>query len=302
MKPPFLHQSTTASPRRNGAGLGFTLTDLLVAIGTTALLAAVLLSAGFTTRESVLRAQCASNLRQIGVGLSLYAAEANGYFPICCWPQGQNPWQTYEACRVSVGSPPTVTRGPYNLGLLFRTKAVPDPRVFYCPSLARLFKGRSYDYYSTPPNSWPSTPVSSGDDDVRTGYNYYPQLRTTEQVSSSYGVFTLPKLAYSTVQLESGSIKTVAPAKWTELDPKKSIATDLVNTTNELRHQASGSVAGANVLFADTHVKFVRVNGNNQRGSWAPFDPDLWEPNSGGGAGPGDDPSAFRLIMNGWKP
>jgi prepilin-type processing-associated H-X9-DG protein len=302
MKLSFFHQSTMTDPRPNGAVRAFTLTELLVMIGMTALSAVVLLSAGFTTRESVLRAQCASNLRQIGVGLNLYAAEANGYFPICCWPQGQNPWQSSEACRVNVASPTNVTRGSYNLGLLFRTKAVSDARAFYCPGLARISTAFSYDYYATPPNSWPSTPVGSMDDHVRTGYNYYPQLRATEQVSSAYGVFTLPKLGYSTVQLEFGSLKTVSPAKWTELDPKKSVTTDQVYETSQLSHRASGSVAGANILFADAHVRFVSLKGNNTKGSGAPFDPYLWDPNSGYGTGPGNDPSAFRIIMNGWKP
>ena len=297
MKPSFFNQSGAVGPRPNGNVGAFTLTELLVVIGTSTLLVAVLLSAGFTTRENVLRAQCVSNLRQIGVGLNLYASEANGYFPVCCWPQNQLPWQTYEACRVTTGTS-SLTRGYDNLGLLFRTKAVGDPRVFYCPSLARINRLFSYDYYATFPNSWPSTPAGSGDDNVRAGYNYYPQLRATEQVSTTYGVFTLPKLTYSSVQLEVGSMTTVAPAKWTELDPKKSVTTDIVHTTSTLSHRASGSVAGANVLFADTHVRFETVNGNNQRGSYAPFDPYLWDPSPG----PGSDRSTFRIIMNGWRP
>jgi hypothetical protein len=296
----FVRPSTITHQRRIGSAGAFTLTDMLVVIGMTALLSAALLSASFTTRGRVLEAQCANNLRQIGVGLSLYAAEANGYFPVCGWSQNMNPWLTYEACRVSVDST-NVTRGFYSLGLLFRTKVVPDARAFYCPSLARTAATFSYDYCATPPNSWPSTPVGSMDDNVRTGYNYYPQLRATEQVGTSYGVFTLPRLVYSLVQLEFSSLRLPTPAKWTELDPMKSVTTDLVHTTATLSHRASGSVVGANILFTDAHVKFVTVNGNSKRGSYAPFDPYLWSDLSGGG-GPGGDSSAFRIIMNAWKP
>ncbi len=293
VKPP-----TATRQRRIGSARAFTLTDLLFVISMTALLLAVLLSASFTTRGRVLDAQCASNLRQIGVGLNLYAAEVNSYFPICGWVQNQSPWQTYEACRVNPYDGTSVTRGPYSLGLLFRSKVVSDARTFYCPALASVLTNFAYDYYATPQNTWPSTPAGSGDDNVRTGYNYYPQLRATEQVSTTYGVFTLPKLAYSTVQLEYGSLKLVTPAKWTELDPKKSVTTDLVNSTSELSHRASGSVVGANILFADGHVRFVTVSGNNKRGSWAPFDPTLWDSNYAAG----EDQSAFRIIMNAWKP
>src|SRR5512137_2503952 len=103
MKRLFVKSSTTTHQRRLSPARAFTLTELLVVIGMTALLSAVLLSVAFTTSGRVLEAQCANNLRQIGVGLNLYAAEANGYFPVCGWSQNQNPWQTYEACRVNAG-------------------------------------------------------------------------------------------------------------------------------------------------------------------------------------------------------
>jgi hypothetical protein len=95
------------------------------------------------------------------------------------WPAGQNPWQSYEACRVQPGTG-IITRGPYNLGLLYFSKAVPNPKVFYCPSLEK-YGNRGYAYYSAKPNVWPSTPPAGvegsdvADDNVRSGYNYYPQ-------------------------------------------------------------------------------------------------------------------------------
>lgn len=298
-------KGTKQLPATSGKSTGFiwafTLIELLVVFCATGMLAAVLLSVAFTTRERVMRAQCADNLRQIGAGLNIYANEKNGYLPICGWKSGGNPWETYLACRFSAPGSTNIVEGYYNLGLLFRTKVVPDPRIFYCPSLAGISETFSYDYYAT--NGWPSVPVGYlGNPFIRVGYNYYPQLRATQQILYAASYFTVPKLTYSRVQLEFGSfLSLVTPAKWTELDSKKSITTDLVNTTNELSHLASGSVAGLNALFPDGRVTFQNARTDSRTGINSPWYNGFWMiPTIPGG--PGDNPSAFRIIMSDWQP
>src|SRR5690606_17050360 len=64
---------------------GFTLVELLVVIGIIALLVAILLPTLNKARRSAQTVACLSNMRQLGLGIIMYAHEKDGQMPAGSW-------------------------------------------------------------------------------------------------------------------------------------------------------------------------------------------------------------------------
>src|SRR5947208_128269 len=73
--------------RRSEGSSGFTLVELLVVMAIIAILAALLLPALNKTKEQGRATLCRNNMRQISLGMMLYADDNDNYFP---WPGDYN--------------------------------------------------------------------------------------------------------------------------------------------------------------------------------------------------------------------
>jgi prepilin-type N-terminal cleavage/methylation domain-containing protein len=225
---------------RRSYGRGFTLIELLVVIAIIAILAAMLLPALARAKERARRISCVNNLRQIGIGMIVYAGDNNDY--------------VIEA-RSRDGTGSSSTKDPYNQHAINAPQAALSKSVYLdptqtntasvwaCPSLG--IDSVTYNGTTTPPQ-W------------NVGYQY---------MGGIYWWYNV---------VNSGGIASCSPTKLSNARPSWVLAADLVcknpsitsgnpwaDVTSPLKlvaHQRSGAQypEGANHLTVDGSVAWIK--------------------------------------------
>jgi len=221
----------------------FTLIELLVVIAIIAILAAILFPVFAQARDKARQASCTSNVKQIGLAMTMYVQDYDETIPsVCSWGKAWNHGSAATLC------PPKVNSGAPAYFPDFVAPYIKNEGVFYCPSTGK-----------TRPISV-STPTVTNMGQNGTSYIWNHE---TNPVPTQYGppLGGRPSVRVSGLSIAAIPKPAEAPLLW-DMPYWHPVPGATCAQARDSRYVPAPHAKGLNVVYADSHVKFAHFGRN----------------------------------------